>query len=191
MRNGNGLLCYGSSPKQKVQQKLVQYSCGVMQGLYLMLTKTYCCVHPSCSAFCDPSLCTSVGCIWHSGSAGFTFCVIYQSCVSKWKMSVHLLIYSLLAYFFSLMVTEGFIEEAEETIYFRVSPNEAFPPNCSQIDPDHLFENRLHTAEECITCPWTAAYFVLCLHFSKVKKKKKKGFFLVQIKIFSAFDWWN
>lgn len=55
--------------------------------------------------------------------------------------------------FFFLVVTEGFIEEAEETIYFRVSPNAAFLPNCSQIDPDHLFENRLHTAEECITCP--------------------------------------
>lgn len=71
-------------------------------------------------------------------------------------MSVPLLIHSLLAFIyfiFFFLVIEGFVEEAEETIYFRVSPNAAFPPNCSQIDPDHLFENRLHTAEECITCP--------------------------------------
>lgn len=77
---------------------------------------------------------------------------------------------------FGFFVTECFIEEAEETIYFRISLNPAFPPKCSQIDPDHLFENRLHTAEECITCPWTAAYFVLCIYIFPKEKKKKAGF---------------
>lgn len=94
-------------------------------------------------------------------------CCTYHNWVSEQKWD-HILIYNPLTFF----VIESFAE-VEETLHFRVSLNPAFTPECSQIDPDHLFENRLHTAEECITCPWTAACFVFGIYiFPKGKKAR-------------------
>lgn len=103
----------------------------------------------------------------------FTSCVIHHSWISMGKKKIQLIF--LFTVFWLFFVMECFIEEEEEPTYFRVSPNPAFPLKCSQIDPDHLFENRLHTAEECITC--SELLHILSCVFTFFQRGKKSRFF--------------